>query len=95
MAGHVQPVVLAFLLDSAYLVVVGVTAYTVLTALVVNALVDHPAQRVIGAALMLAGVTVLLLTVHGAPVVLMALSALYMFKVIYGFAVDHYAERTG
>jgi hypothetical protein len=44
---------------------------------------------------MLAGVTVLLLTVHGAPIVLMALFALYMFKVIYGFAVDHYAERTG
>jgi hypothetical protein len=44
---HVQPLVLAFLLDSAYLVAVGVTAYTVVTALVVNALVDHPAQRVI------------------------------------------------
>lgn len=92
---HVQPVVLAFLLDSAYLVAVGVTAYTVVTALVTNALIGHPGQRVIGASFMLAGVTVLLLTVDGVPLVLMALFGLYMFKVIYGFAVDHDPERTG
>jgi hypothetical protein len=92
---HVQPVVLAFLLDSAYLVAVGVTAYTVVTALVVNALIGHPAQRVIGASFMLAGVTVLLLTIDGVPRILMALSALYMFKVIYGFAVDHDAGPAG
>lgn len=29
----------------------------------------------------------------GTVTVLMALNALYMFKVIYGLAVDHYARR--
>ena len=40
---------------------------------------------------MAAGITTLLLTAHRTPSVLIGLLALYMFKVIYGFAVDHYA----
>jgi hypothetical protein len=90
---HVQPVALAFLLGGSYPVAIGVTAYAIAAAIVTNALIDHPAQRIIGASFMLAGVMVLLLTVHGVPAVLLALYALYMFKVIYGFAVDHYAQR--
>ncbi len=90
---HVQPVAFAFLLGNSYPVAIGVTIYTIVAALITNAVVDHPAQRIIGASFMLAGVIVLLLTIRGVPEILMALFALYMFKVIYGFAVDHYAER--
>jgi hypothetical protein len=89
---HVQPIVLAFLLGSSYLVAILVTVYTIAAGFATNALIDHPAQRIIGASLMLAGVIVLLLTFQSVPVILMALFALYMFKVVFGFAVDHYAQ---
>jgi hypothetical protein len=90
---HVHPLALAFLLGSSYPVAIGVTLYTVVTALITNALVGYPAQRIIGASFMLAGVTVFLLTIQGVPAILLALFSLYMFKVIYGFAVDQYQER--
>jgi hypothetical protein len=88
---HVHPLILALLLGHSYWLATAVNVYTVSAALVTNAMIHHPAQRIIGASLMAAGITTLLLTAHGAPSVLIWLLALYMFKVIYGFAVDHYA----
>lgn len=79
--------VLAFLLNSAYTLSIVFTVYTM-----VNALINLPAQRIMGATFMLLGITTFLLIPNEVPVLLMALFTMHMFKVIYAFSVDHYAK---
>lgn len=92
-AVHVQPVLLALLLGSSFGIAVTVTLYTMAAALAVNYLSGHPAQRIVGAVLMVAGVTVFALGVQNVPELLMVLFSFHIFKVVYAFAVDHYAPR--
>lgn len=90
---HIQPVLLALLLGSSFGIALTVTLYTMAAALIVNYLSDYPAQRVVGATLALAGIIVLVLGARGVPELLMVLFAFHIFKVVYAFAVDHYAPR--
>lgn len=86
---HIQPLLLAFLLGSNYAVSMAVLIYTLVAALLVNYLYTNVKQKVIAATLVFVGITALLLLAK-APVVLMALFAMHIFKVVFGFAVDHY-----
>lgn len=90
---HVQPMILTFLLNTAYEISIIVTLYTMLAAFIVNALISHPAQRMVGAAFAVIGISFLLLTAQETPTLLLALFVMHMGKVIYCFAVDHYAKR--
>lgn len=90
---HVQPMVFAWLFEKHYGVSLTVWAYTVVCALIVNALVEHPSQRTIAAFLAVSGVSMLLLFSEAVPTILLAVWSLYMFKVIFCFAVDHYAGQ--
>jgi hypothetical protein len=63
-------------MDSAYIMSVAVTAYAILTALIINALIKQSAQRIIGATLMFFGTTTFLLITYQIPVLLIALFAM-------------------
>lgn len=90
---NIQPLALALLLNTDYTISIIETIYTLTIAFVINAFIKHPAQRVIGATLVALGITVLLLFPTGAPVLLLALMALHIFKIGFSFAVDHFAIR--
>ncbi|WP_221567133.1 hypothetical protein [Alkalihalobacillus sp. TS-13] len=90
---HVQPIILAWLFGDYYGVSILVWVFTVISALIVNALTTNNAQRTIAIFLAVSGVSMLLLLSKAVPIVLLAVLSLFMFKVIFSFAVDHYAVR--
>lgn len=90
---HVQPILLALLLGDYYFTCLYVWGYTTLAALIVNALVHHPAQRTVGAVAASAGVGGLILLVDYLPKLLLITLIFFLLKVIFSFAVDHYAPR--
>jgi hypothetical protein len=57
----------------------------------VNALAKHPAQKPAAAALVLLGLTGLLLASKGLAVWMTSTLGLYQLKLIFSFAVDHYS----
>lgn len=66
---------------------VAVWAYTICAAVVLTLLISHPSQRILAGGLLVFGLGAL-------PVLLpdplsLAVSALFLFKVAYSFAVDH------
>lgn len=89
---HVQPFIFAWLFGGYYGVSLIVWGYTVVSALIVNALIQYPGQRTIGVFLAVSGVSLLLLFAD-LPRLLLAIFSLYLFKVIFAFAVDHDAVR--
>ncbi|MFD2925281.1 hypothetical protein [Halobacillus naozhouensis] len=91
---HVQPIIFAWLFGGYYGASLIVWGYTIISALIVNALIQYPGQRMIGVFLAVSGVSLLLLFAD-IPQMLMAIFSLYMFKVIFGFAVDHDLNREG
>lgn len=58
---HMQPIIFAWLFGGFYGVGLLVWGYTVVSALIVNALIQYPAQRLIGVFLAVSGVSLLLL----------------------------------
>lgn len=91
---HIQPLVLAPLLGVELGIGLAVWAYTVAAALAVNGLLGAPIQRPAAGSLLLVGLVGLLLAAPGVPLLLLVALAVYQLKVIYSFAVDHYAPRT-
>ncbi|WP_221567117.1 hypothetical protein [Alkalihalobacillus sp. TS-13] len=89
---HVQPIIIAWLLGGYYMVSFTVWAFTIGSAFTVNTMINHDGQRTIAIFLSVSGVSMLLLLSEAVPKVLLAVLSLYMFKVIYCFAVDHYAK---
>ncbi|MDA7027979.1 hypothetical protein PJ311_15505 [Bacillus sp. CLL-7-23] len=85
---HLQPVALGILFFPYIWVCFSVWGYTITAALLINHLVKHPGQRTIAAFLATSGICILLLS-HLLPTLLSCLLCLYMFKVVFAFAVDH------
>lgn len=92
-AGHVQPLILALVLGEYYFPCALTWVYTVISAFIVNGFAKHPAQRTIGAVLMVFGVLLLSLFFYELPQFLFVILILYIVKVSFSFAVDHYADR--
>lgn len=92
-AGHVQPLILALVLGEYYLPCALTWGYTVISAFIVNGFAKHPAQRTIGALLMVLGILWLLLFFIDLPKFLLVILVFYLVKVSFSFAVDHYAQR--
>lgn len=90
---HVQPILLALLFGDYYIPCLYVWVYTTIASLIVNALVHHPAQRTIGAVAASAGIAGLVLLAGSLPKILFITLIFFLLKVIFSFAVDHYAPR--
>ncbi len=86
---HVHIVVLALLLGSGIAAAVVVWAYTIAAAALVNRLAGQGAQTFVGGLLLAVGLTGLPL-LPGLTPAMMAISGLFMLKVLFSFAVDHY-----
>lgn len=90
---HVQPLIMAFILGEYYLPCAVTWGYTVISAFIVNKCAKHPAQRTIGAVFMAFGILGLILFFYALPKFLLGILIMYLIKVSFGFAVDHYAPR--
>ncbi|MCX7745789.1 MAG: hypothetical protein N2645_02710 [Clostridia bacterium] len=90
---HVQPVILAHLLWNYFIPCIYVWGYTIISALIVNALIRHPAQRTIAAVFLTMGFSGLFLFFSSLPKFLFITLLFYLLKVVFSFAVDHYAKR--
>ncbi|MBL8091493.1 MAG: hypothetical protein KF758_07105 [Anaerolineales bacterium] len=90
---HIQPLIFSFLLNNYFYICFIVWAYTLITALSINALQKHPAQRVLAGCFVMIGLIGLLLYSNPLPNLLLIALAFFHLKVTYSFAVDHYAIR--
>ncbi len=90
---HIQPLIFAFLLGGHFLICLAIWIYTITAALIVNALQKYPAQKALAASLVVIGLIGLQLASTTLPLLLIISLTFYQLKVIYSFAVDHYAPR--
>lgn len=86
---HVHILLVAVLLDTDMAYAVGIWAYTIAGAVTVNALIGKSSQPFIGGLLLSIGIGVTFLLSNIQPYMLMA-GTLFMLKVLYSFAIDHY-----
>ncbi|WP_257348735.1 hypothetical protein [Pseudalkalibacillus decolorationis] len=90
---HIQPIILALILQNFLVPCLFIWGYTIVSSLIVNQLYTHPAQRTIGAVFMAFGLLVLVLFFIQLPTFLTVILAFYLIKVSFSFAVNHYALR--
>lgn len=86
---HVHPLVVALLLSRPLGALAAAWGYTVLAAFAVNALAGRASQTPVAGALLAAGVAGVALLPGLTPPDL-ALAAIFLLKVPFAFAVDHY-----
>ncbi len=90
---HVQPLIMAFILGGYYLPCALTWGYSIMSAFIVNKCANHPAQRTIGAEFMAFGILWLILFFYDLPKFLLVILIMYLIKVSFSFAVNHYAPR--
>jgi hypothetical protein len=90
---HVHPLLLALAFGGYWTACLYTWGYTIAAGLFVNVLISHPAQRTVAAASACFGVGMLILLFAGIPKLLLITLVFFNLKVVYGFAVDHYAGR--
>ncbi|MBK5570429.1 hypothetical protein [Ensifer sp. SSB1] len=86
---HFHVVIVALLVGTGFGASVAVWAYTIAAAAVVNALAGRAVQTFVGGLLLAVGVAGLPL-LPGLTPAMTAVSGLFMLKVLFSFAVDHY-----
>jgi hypothetical protein len=90
-AVHVHIVLIALLLQTGIGFSIAVWAYTIAGAFVVNALIGRRSQLFVAGLLLAAGLGWMPMVQLIPPYMLIACT-LFMLKVLYGFAVDHYGN---
>jgi hypothetical protein len=91
-AVHLHLVAFAWLIGEGMFEAVAVWLYTVAAASIVNLLAGRPLHRVAGGTLFAFGAVMLLLLGPSMLPASQVLAVVFMFKVIYAFAVDHRAQ---
>lgn len=86
---HIHLFVVAWALQADMRVAMGVWAYTIAGATLVNLLFRHPQQLFVAALWVMTGW--ILLTTIISPGALLPVYALFLMKVAFAFAVDHFA----
>ncbi|MFD0867945.1 hypothetical protein [Paenibacillus residui] len=90
---HFHIVIIAVLLNAAIGYSIAVWAYTIAGAFIVNALIGKQSQRFVAALLLSVGIGCIPLLPNIEPYMLITCQ-LFMLKVLFGFAVDHYTQTT-
>lgn len=88
-AAHLQPFVFAWILQSNYMAAFMVWAYTIFASAIINLLRGKEYQRILAGALLGFGILAFALLSFDLPQMVTIIYTLYMFKLIYGFSVDH------
>lgn len=91
LAIHVHILLVALLLQFELAYVIGIWLYTIAGAVIVNALIGKPSQRFVGGLLMCVGLGIMP-TLPDLPAYMLVICMLFMVKVLYSFAVDHYSK---
>lgn len=91
---HIQPLIFSFLFGDFILICLWAWGYTTISAFIVNALQNYPAQKTVAGSFVAVGLIGLLLSSDKLPLILLVALIFYQLKVIYSFAVDHYASRS-
>jgi len=89
---HVHILIVAWLLGVDFLPAVIVWGYTISGALVVNALKGNQLQLFVAGVLLATGISVAVLWLE-APKYFLVISLLFMMKLMFSFAVDHYGRQ--
>ncbi|MBB6633206.1 hypothetical protein [Cohnella thailandensis] len=88
---HFHIVLVAILLHGDIWNSLGVWAYTVIGAFIVNALIGKHSQPFVAGLLLSVGFGFIPM-LPGIPPFMLIISLLFMLKVLYSFAVDHYGQ---
>lgn len=88
---HVHVLLLAWLLGMGWWSAFAVWGYTIAGALVVNALKASPFQVFVAGVLLALGIACMVVGMD-TPAYFLVVSLLFMVKVQFAFAVDHYAQ---
>jgi hypothetical protein len=86
---HIHAIIVALLLSTDFAASLPVWSYTIAGAVVVNVLKSNPLQTFAGGFLLAAGLSWLALSPGLSPFMSIVF-ALFMLKVLFSFAVDHY-----
>ncbi len=86
---HFQPFIFAWIFHSDFMAAFMVWAYTIGASTTINLLQGKEYQRVLGGSLLGFGLLIFVLLDFDLPKVVTIIYILYMFKLIYGFSVDH------
>jgi len=89
---HVQPFIFAWIFQSDFFAALLVWAYTIGSSAIVNLLLGKEYQRILAGALLGFGVLAFVLLDFQLPRVITIIYMLYMFKLIFGFSVNHQQE---
>lgn len=91
-AVHLHIIIVGWLLGTGLWNSVIVWGYTIAAAFVVNALKGNQFQIFVAGVLFVFGISVIVLSVD-APKYFLVMSLLFMVKVLFAFAVDHYGSQ--
>lgn len=89
LAIHFQPFIFAWIFQSDFIAAFMVWVYTIGSSVIVNLLQEKEYQRLLAGALLGFGILAFVLLSFDLPKVLTIIYNLYMFKLIYGFSVNH------
>ena len=90
-AVHIHILIVAWLLGVDFLPAFVIWGYTIAAALVVNALKENRRQLFVAGVLLATGISVTVLWIE-TPKYFLVISLLFMMKVMFSFAVDHYGK---
>jgi len=91
-AVHVHLLVIAVLLGGPLGDITLVWAYTILTALLVNRMQRSPLQTLVGGVALSLGVLIVVALTRDLGPLMGSVAALFLMKVTFAFAVDHYRD---
>lgn len=86
---HIQPLILAFVMESPIYVALAVWLYTLISASIINSLRTMVYHRLLAGALLAMAIIGYVLSGVSLPMPITLIYILYMIKVIYSFSVDH------
>lgn len=86
---HIQPFFFAWILQSSFKVALMVWLYTIGASTIINLLHKKECQRILAGSFLGFGLLAFFLLSFDLPIVITIIYTLYMFKLIFGFAVDH------
>jgi hypothetical protein len=86
---HIQPLLLAVVLESPINIAFAVWLYTLICASIINSLRAMVYHRLLAGALLATAIIVYVLSDVTLPIPITLAYILYMMKVIYSFSVDH------
>jgi hypothetical protein len=89
LAIHFQPFVFAWIFQSDFMAAFMVWAYTISASVVINLFQGKESQRILGGSLLGFGLLIYVIFDFDLPKAVTIIYMLYMFKLIYGFSVDH------